>query len=309
MRSSDDKRINFASFMLVGIIAFICSVIVCLFALAYVNLKNIYFVLFISSLPIISVVIFLIGAIGTDIENKKEEGKIRQNKYIFQREYDEYIKKLQIVERDTQVTLLELNDRGFYSSIQQYIWLEDNCLYMFPMAKYYIENCTSSTVKPTISKLQLISIPVNKIEYFEEIGELRKYITVSGGGFSLKGAVIGKIIAGDAGAVIASRVPIKSEVVSEDDRRIELIYKNEQNEILNLEFEYDAYDVLKNLIPSKELRRIMGLNSSIGAKENLDNQQSMSVKQKLEQLSDLKAEGLISEEEFLEQKKKILDSF
>ena len=268
MGSSDDKKIDYGTVLTVGVIAFVCSSIICIFAPAFISFKSVYVVGFFVSLPIISLIIVLIGGIGTDIEAKKEKGKLQKNICDFQREYEEYRERLGMTACDTQVTLLELDDSGFHSSIQQYLWIEDNNLCMFPMSKYYIERCTSSTVKPSISDLQLISIPVNNIEYFEEIGELRKYTTVSGGGSSIKGAVLGKIIADDVGAIIASRVPIKSEIVSEDERRIELIYKNEKNEILNLEFEHDAYDALKYLIPAKELRRIMGLNASNRAGES-----------------------------------------
>ena len=95
----------------------------------------------------------------------------------------------------------------------------------------------------------------------EEIGELRKYTKVSGGGTSLKGALTGYIIAGDVGAIIGSREPIKTQVVSEDDRIVELIYKNYNGEIVNLEFTHDAYAVLKKVIPEKELRRITNLKN------------------------------------------------
>ena len=69
----------------------------------------------------------------------------------------------------------------------------------------------------------------------------------------------GYILAGDVGAVIGSREPIKTEVVSEDDRIVALIYKNADSEIENLEFTHEAYAVFKKIIPEKELRRIRNL--------------------------------------------------
>jgi len=123
--------------------------------------------------------------------------------------------------------------------------------------------------------------------YFEEVGELRKHTKVSGGGTSLKGALVGYAIAGDIGALIGSRSSIETEIVSEDDRRIELIYKNQDENICNLEFTHDAYHVLKKLIPSKEFRRIIRSNMSQEANEsnNLDNQDFENVKKRLKQLN------------------------
>lgn len=64
------------------------------------------------------------------------------------------------------------------------------------------------------------------------------------------------------------------------------------------------------MIPLKELRKIVSLNTVEGTKDNAiaDKQKSQTVKEKLKQLNELKAEGLITEEEFSEQKKKILES-
>jgi len=59
--------------------------------------------------------------------------------------------------------------------------------------------------------------------------------------------------------IIGSREPIKTEIVSEDDRMVELIYKNSQGEVENLEFSHEAYAVFKKLIPDKELKRIRNL--------------------------------------------------
>ena len=197
---------------------------------------------------------------------------------------------------------------------------------MFPMSNYYKEFETTAVQKPDLSKLKWRTIPIESILYFEEMGELRKYTTVSGGGSSLKGALLGYMAASDAGAIIGSREPVKTEVISEDDRKIELIYKNSEDEIENLEFTHDAYEALKELIPSKDMRRIIRLNMLDGdnkavrnesredentKKENRKNEVSSAdnIKAKLRQLNEMKEEGLISDEEFAKQKERILNSF
>lgn len=251
------------------------------------------------------------GCIGIIIQKNDEKNELIENMNVFQNEYDNYVKELGIVQSDTKATLIEENEYGFHSSILQYLWIEDNNLNLFPLSKYYKEYETSAVKKPDISKLRLRTIPLESILYFEEIGELRKYTTLSGGGTSLKGALLGYAIADDVGAIIGSREPIKTEVISEDDRRIELIYKNSENEIENLEFTHDAYEVFRELIPLKELRRIVGLNIVHNADDILNSEvpSAKNTKEKLKQLNEMKEEGLISDKEFAEKRKQILDLF
>ena len=262
--------------------------------------KKILFLLLVACISLVC------GIVGILIEKKTDENSIIENMNIFQGEYDNYINKIGIIKRDTQATLIEEQNSGITLDILQYLWVEDNCLKLFPISKSYKDYFTSCNSRPDISKLHLISIPIESISYFEEVGELRKYTTISGGGSTLKGALIGYALADDIGAIIGSREPIKSNTISEDDRKVELIYKNQSNEIVNLEFTHDAYMVLKKLIPEKELKRIIGLNSSNSIDTNKTPKQQ-TIKEKLEQLNALKAEELITDEEFVEKKRKILD--
>ena len=129
---------------------------------------------------------------------------------------------------------------------------------MFPICEYF-ENQISAFSRPDVASIKLKKISVDDILYFEELGELRKYTKVTGGGSCLKGALVGYVLAGDVGAIIGSREPVKTNIISEDERRVELIYKNADGEIENLEFAHDAYAMLKVLIPDKELRRMKNL--------------------------------------------------
>lgn len=260
-------------------------------------------------LLIISILSVVIGFIVIMMEKSNDNAAHIANINAFQNEYNEYVEKLGIVKSGTQVTLFELGKYDFEVKILHYLWIANNCIKFFPMAEYYKSNRTSSMSKPDISELKLKSIPIDSILYFEEVGELRKYTTISGGGSSLKGALLGYAIADDVGAIIGSREPITTNVVSEDDRKVELIYRDENNEVTNLEFMHDAYDVFKKLIPLKELRKIASLNTVQGTKETVINgKKSKHIKEKLKQLNELKTDGLITEEEYTEQRKKILES-
>lgn len=261
-------------------------------------------------LLIISILSVVIGFIVIMMEKSNDNAAHIANINAFQNEYNEYVEKLGIVKSGTQVTLIGLDEAcNTHLPMQHYLWIENGKLNIFPMAQYFIRWHTSSMSKPDISELKLKSIPIDSILYFEEVGELRKYTTISGGGSSLKGALLGYAIADDVGAIIGSREPITTNVVSEDDRKVELIYRDENNEVTNLEFMHDAYDVFKKLIPLKELRKIASLNTVRGTKETVINgKKSKHIKEKLKQLNELKTDGLITEEEYTEQRKKILES-
>lgn len=258
----------------------------------------------------ISILCIIIGLIRIMLDKYNDKAAHAANINAFQKEYDEYVDKLGIVKSDTQVTLFETDEDDFESDIPHYLWMDERMLKIFPMSQYYKEYETSSMSKPAISDLKLKSIPMDSILYFEEVGELRKYTTVSGGGSSLKGALLGYAIAEDVGAIIGSREPITTNIVSEDDRRIELIYKNQKGQIENLEFKHDAYDVFKKLMPLKELRKIVSLNTvqDIREGDHNDIQTYRTAKDKLKQLKELQNEGLITEEDFAERKKKILEA-
>lgn len=265
-----------------------------------------------------SIISIIICGIVLEIRDRNQEELLLKNQADFQYEYDLYAKRLGVVKSDIQATLIELDKYGFHNSIPHYLWIEDRKLKLFPLSEYYKSRHTSSTHKPDISLVRLKSVPLNSIQYFEEVGELRKYTKISGGGISTRF---------DDDDVLVDREPITTTVISEDERVVELIYTNEENELSSLQFRHDAYAALQSLLPSKELRKIIALNeiqknsNNTNRKKlqntkqnrknpnNTDNKKFQNTKQKLKQLNTLKEEGLITEEDFLEQKKKILDTF
>lgn len=293
-----------------GFLATIIITIIILFSIG-MNIGGDSYLKFLLILLVISIIAMVVGLILNALDSVDEKDKHVANINQFQKEYDEYVDRLGLVKSDIQVTLIEIGKYSFEVKIPQYLWICNNYIKLFPKAEYYKNNLTSSESKPDVSELKLKSISIDSILYFEEMGELRKYTTVSGGGTSLKGALLGYVIADDLGAIIGSREPIKTAVVSEDDRRVELIYKNENGDIENLEFTYDAYSALKKMIPSKELKRIANLKVAEKKEDfcTIKSQDLKTAKDKLKQLKEMKKEGLITEEEFLEQKKKILDAF
>ncbi|WP_010243672.1 hypothetical protein [Acetivibrio cellulolyticus] len=83
--------------------------------------------------------------------------------------------------------------------------------------------------------MKLYTILLDKIEYYATRGEIvheNKITGGGGGGSSIKGAVIGGVIAGEAGAIIGSRKkldPIKSELIAHDNRETFLNFFDDNN--------------------------------------------------------------------------------
>lgn len=196
--------------------------------------------------------IMLYGYIGLKSERKRGQDKAHNNLQLFRNEYEAYANELGVVKSNIRATLFE------EAKIPHYLWIAGSALNMFPVGEYF-ENQISAFSRPDVANIKLKKVSVDDILYFEELGELRKYTKITGGGSSLKGALVGYVLAGDVGAIIGSREPVKTNIISEDERRVELIYKNADGKIENLEFAHDAYSMLKVLIPDKELRRMKNL--------------------------------------------------
>lgn len=197
--------------------------------------------------------IMLYGYVGLRSERKRGQDKAYSNLQLFRNEYEAYAYELGVVRSNIQATLFEGS-----AKVPHYMWIAGGALNMFPVGEYF-ENQISAFSRPDVANIKLKKISVDDILYFEELGELRKYVKTTGGGSSLKGALVGYVLAGDVGAIIGSREPVRTNIVSEDERKVELIYKNADGEIENLEFAHDAYSMLKALIPDKELRRMKNL--------------------------------------------------
>lgn len=247
MADNKKNKIHHDKVGMFGVSLIVISGIVALFV------SNVYILGIALGLIIIGVICVIYRYISAKKEMQDSKEKYNKNLYDFQSEYNSYANRLGVIKSNLQVILLQER-----AKIPHHIWIADGKINLFPMREYF-ESQISAIHRPKVTDLKLKFIPIEDILYFEEYGELRKYSVTSGGGISLKGALIGKVLAGDTGMIIGSREPIRTDIVSEDDRAVELIYKNSCGEFENLEFTHEAYAVFKKLIPEKELRRIRNL--------------------------------------------------
>jgi hypothetical protein len=183
------------------------------------------------------------------------------------------------------------------SKDKQYIWIKDQSLFLFP-----------AVVQSREEKYILYKVPLKDIEYYSTQGNVSKQTKISGGGgeiggSSVGGAIVGGVIAGGAGAVIGSRKKgkiesIKSEIITHDDRETFFNYYV-NGERHSMFFDFKDYITLIKMIPEKDYNNFINMQLSKGS--------MVSVTEQLKDLADLKGKGIITEEEFSEKKKVLLN--
>jgi len=190
-----------------------------------------------------------------------------------------------------------------------YIWYDKNVLNIFPTEEHLTdEHITYATLPKDLATvlnpndIKAYSIPVSKIKHYKIVGQERSETKVKSvnDGINVKGAVIGGILAGDAGAVIGSQHN-KGQIVSNtehfDERFVELYYE-ENGVTQKLKLSITAYSFLEKCMPEKEYDYVLSNTSTADASTD-----------KFEEIKKYKAlmdEGIITQEEFETKKKELL---
>ena len=150
--------------------------------------------------------------------------------------------------------------------------------------------------------IRVLSIPVSNIKHYKIVGQERSETRVrsTNDGINVKGAIIGGIIAGDAGAVIGSQHN-KGQIVSNtehfDERYVELYYEG-NGVTQKIKLSITAYPVLEKCIPEKEYDYVLSNASLCDAAPD-----------KFEEIKKYKSlmdDGIITQEEFETKKKELL---
>lgn len=205
-----------------------------------------------------------------------------------------------------------------FNSGHNNFWVTDNTLCIVEDEETYLSHYAPDDTKPY--PIYITEIPIDKIQYYTKEGDVQYTSHVSGGGgggSSLKGAVIGGVIAGDAGAIIGSRKkvnPITTETRTHDSRQTVLRYYDDFGKLEVMTFKgFSVYDFLLGTIPDKDLTTIqLGGNSrqkrpSTDTYSSVPSPGSNSTESKLSRLQDLYLEGQITLEEYKAQRAKILN--
>lgn len=158
-------------------------------------------------------------------------------------------------------------------------------------------------------------IKISRIYYYKIEGDVYSETIVSGGGgggSSVGGAIVGGLIAGEAGAIIASRKgvnPITSQTVLHDNRTVALYYypDAESKKLEKLTLSKGAYETLFSLLPEKEYSFVLSAkNEKSNANRSVSSAKCPSTKEKLLELEGLLADALITQEEYSQKRSEIL---
>ena len=143
-----------------------------------------------------------------------------------------------------------------------------------------------------------VVINLDEIYFFAKEGDLTANVTASGGGSDISRAIIGGILAGNTGAIIASRKVTKVETTITDTRKTVLYCKGGQ-----LTFAPADYAALMKLIPEKEISTVQRITAQKAAQPPI----TSTATDRLRSLKEMFNAELITEEEYKTKKAKILE--
>jgi len=128
------------------------------------------------------------------------------------------------------------------------IWRVSDNLFLLPILEY--DNFSIN------NKYLVTVISIAAIQFFTTEGDLtvENVLKGNGGGSSVKGAIIGELVAGETGAIIGSRkkININSQYIEHDTRMVVLSIMTTKG-ITTIKFNYIDLSIFKYLIPEKYL--------------------------------------------------------
>ena len=191
-----------------------------------------------------------------------------------------------------------------------YCWNEDDTLYIFPTEEHLEDDhITYATLPKDLggvlnpNDIRVYRIQKDEIKHYQISGQERSEVKVHSAddGVNVKGAIIGGILAGDAGAVIGSqhnKGRIYSNTEHFDERYVELFY-SQNGATSKLKLSITAYPLLEQWYPDKEYSYVL----SATPQTSTTNGDKFDEVKKYKDLLDF---GIISEAEFEAKKKELL---
>lgn len=223
---------------------------------------------------VILVLTLVISGIGKGVNSadKKKNGEkyaeeIKKLKEEFSQKYKLEQEKYEQFVEEYKNEISEFNNKYFsYLKDGEFdicVGINDNDLNVFKISspkKYEIRKKSlgwDDTYSANIIEKESLAGYVVKIKswklesimFFSSEGNVQYTEKISGGGANIKGAVIGGIVGGEAGAIVGGRQSVTSSTMTHDDRYTLLKLTNEE---VHLPFE--IYEFLTKLIPEKEYK-------------------------------------------------------
>lgn len=195
------------------------------------------------------------------------------------------------------------------------IWVNDDGLNLFPEInlKPLFNYKGSDELMKIVNSAIKRTIPLDKIEYYTTQGEVyreNKIYGGGGGGSSLGGAVVGGIIAGSTGAIIGSRKKneeIKSELITHDTRETYINYFSNNDNKKSIFCKFKDYQTLLDLMPQKDYSVVSALKTNSLVQSFKMEEKTKIITEQIRELAKLKDEGILTEEEFTNKKKALLE--
>lgn len=191
-----------------------------------------------------------------------------------------------------------------------YCWQENDILYIFPTEEHITEkHITYANLPKDIEAkfnsedIRIIKINRTEIQHYKLAGQERAETKVqsTNDGVNVKGAIVGGIIGGDAGAIIGSqhnKGRIYSYSEHFDERYVEIYYQQNGN-TYKLKLSAKAYPLLEQWFPEKDYEYVVSANQTVvNTSDRFD---------EIKKYKELLDNGIISNEEFEIKKKELLN--
>ncbi len=258
------------------------------------------------------------GMLISNVFDIKEEPKREERRKIKEREQEEREKEQERIESKRQLLIKTWNEKmkalccNKEDSVRvlnnNWLWVANGNLYEAEDIDRFVKRCLNQDLEKYA--IEYSCIPVSNIQYFSAEGDVQYTTRISGGGgggSTITGAIVGGLLAGEAGAIVGSRKKvneIKSESITHDSRNTLIRYYRE-NELLTISYEgFDVYNYLLKKMPEKDLLS-MQLKGTDKQKESAENNLS-DIEEKMLTIKRLYEAGLISKEEFEEKRTELL---
>ena len=162
--------------------------------------------------------------------------------------------------------------------------------------------------KINIDNAREFSLDISQIVNYRLTGDKHYVSDVSGGGVNVGGAIIGGLLAGGVGAIIGGTNGVSTEIKQIDERATIITYKDE--EIYKyLILDANAYDFLKIICPEKD-EKVISMKLATSGDTNCTastTKKSDNTISEIEKYYDLLQKGILTEEEFNDKKKSLLN--
>ena len=254
---------------------------------------------------LIGIIVFVVKLYNDQNEREKAEEQFKRNLEYLEQKGIDYRNKLksmsnlisdgELIEKQPTVEVVTVGYRENIYYLPHYVWVKDNTLYFFPTGQD--GNFDNHTGEPrhmhkhsvSVSEMKLISVPIDKIMFYRQIGSVYTTTTGSGGhsSYSPLTGFHGKI----------NPIEIKSCV--HDERTTQIFYDAGSSDNVVVLVDKDYY-VLRKLIPKKDYQ-VVTIAESVSEPKSTDEFE------RLKKITEMHKAGLISDTDFERKKAEILN--